>query len=66
MTKIYRYYTLYRPPGLGAVPRGFCEIVCFDERRYCPQIDREAWGYVEYEQPLTPQEVVNYELAVAQ
>ena len=66
MAKTYRYYTLYRPPELGTVPRGFCEVVCFDERRYCPQVGREAWGYVEYEQPLSPQEIINYELASAQ
>ena len=66
MAKTYRYYTLYRPPMLGAVPSGFCEVVYFDERRYCPQVGREAWGYVEYKQPLSPQEIVNYELASMQ
>jgi len=66
MAKIYRYYCLYRPPGLNAVPRNFIGAIGFEQRRYCPEVDRQAWGYVEYDRPLTPQEIVNYELAVVQ
>ena len=65
MTKIYRYYCLYRPPMLGGIPKDFTIAVPYDERRYCPEINREAWGYVEYDKPLTPQQIINYELAVA-
>ena len=61
----YRYYMLFRPPMPGAIPKGACEVVDFPDKRYCPEVDRTAWGYVEYEQPLSPQEVVRYEMAVA-
>lgn len=59
---MYRYYTLYRPPTLGAVPRGFASVVEFDARRYVDEIGREAWGYIEYENPIPPKDVIAYEL----
>ena len=65
MCKIYRYYCLYRPPAPGAVPKDFTVAVPYDDRRYCPEVERMAWGYVEYDKPLTPQTVINYEMAVA-
>jgi len=64
VNKPYRYYCLYRPPMPGTIPRGVSNIVAFDERRNVPEIGREAWGYAEYDKPLTAQEVVAYELAV--
>ena len=61
---MYRYYCLYRPPMPGAIPRGVSNIMAFDERKHVDEIQREAYGYVEYDKPLTPQQVVQYELAV--
>ncbi len=62
----FRYYCVARPPAVGAIPRGWvvdCDV--FDERRYIPEIDRMAWGWVEYEFPLSMKEVADYELISA-
>lgn len=61
-----RYYCLYRPPMPFAVPKGFKNSMAFDEKIFVQEIGREAWGWVEYEKPLTPQQVDDYELAAAQ
>lgn len=59
---IYRYYCLYRPPGPGAIPRGAVHVEDFTEDTYLPQIEMTAWGFAEYEQPLTERQVKDYEL----
>lgn len=59
---VYRYYCLFRPPDLGAVPRGFWNVESFGERRECREADCQAWGYVEYKHELTRAEIVDYEL----
>ena len=59
----YRYYCLYRQPDIGSVPSGFSKHVCFDGRPFVPGINHTAWGYVEYKEPLTPVDVIRYELA---
>ncbi len=41
-------------------------IVNFEEgRTYCKDIDRPAWGYIEYTAPLDQQQVSDYELVQA-
>lgn len=62
--EMYRYYCIVRPPVPGAIPHKpyFYETRRFPERRYIPEIDRMAWGWVEYDEELTLQEVVDYEL----
>lgn len=60
---IYRYYTLFRPPMLGAVPRGMIEIEDYGTRRMVPSVGREAWGHVDYVRPLSERDVYSYELA---
>ena len=64
---MYRYYCIMRPPMLGGLPAGreIWEAEAFPERRYIPEIDRMAWGWVEYETQLTPMEVSEYELVSA-
>lgn len=61
-----RYYSTQRPVTPGSYPKGqgnkVLEIHNFDSRTYCEEIQREAWGYVEYEKPLTEREVADYEL----
>ncbi len=61
-----RYYSTQRPvmPGSFPKPDGnkVLEIVNFDERTPCPDIGRDAWGYIEYEQPLDEATARNYEL----
>lgn len=63
---MYRYYCIMRPPMIGGIPHAkLCEAEAFTERRYIPEIERMAWGWVEYENPLAPAEINNYELIAA-
>ena len=57
-----KYFTTQRPVMPGTVPGGFVAFINFDERTYCPEIEREAWGIVEYAEPLTDKQVSDYEL----
>lgn len=59
-----RYYSTQRPLGPGTYPRkgGTETVTNFDGKIFCEEISREAWGYVEYKEPLTPKEVSDYEL----
>lgn len=60
---MFRYYCIMRPPMIGGLPhKTIWEAEAFTERRYIPEIDRMAWGWVEYEEELTPQEIADYEL----
>ena len=57
-----RYYLTERGPSLGTQPRGEIEIVDFGKKILTEEIGWEVWGYVEYEKPLTPTQISNYEL----
>lgn len=61
-----RYYSRHRPVAPGTFPRPegnrATEIVNYDERQFCPEIGKMAWGYLEYEHPLNELEIANYEL----
>lgn len=37
-------------------------VTNFDGKIYCEEIGREAWGYVEYKELITPEQARNYEL----
>lgn len=64
--KLYRYYTLYRPPMPGAIPK-CTHIVCdYGQRKFVPEIGREAWGFVDCERELTLSEIAEYELMAAE
>lgn len=63
--KVYRYYTLYRPPAPGAVPSGFVNAQIWGSRPFVPEINRTAWGTVDYAQPLTQRQISDYELLPA-
>lgn len=65
--KRYRYYCIMRPPMIGGIPIGglLLEAKAFDERHYIPEIDRMAWGWLEYDRELAPGEVYEYELIAA-
>lgn len=63
---MYRYYLTQRPPSIGTFPshkdntpfvHGFSV-----GRKYVEEIKHEAWGYVEYEKPLTAKQIEEYEL----
>ena len=61
---LFRYYCLNRPPMPGTVPRGFANWHEFPERAFIPEVNHEAWGYVEYREPLSLRAVHDYELGV--
>lgn len=63
-TTVYRYYCPYRPPMPGAIPRqGLVRAFEYDY----PQSfnGRGAWGFAEYDRPLTEKEISDYELRPA-
>lgn len=59
-----RYYSTQRPIAPGSYPaREWVDcIINFPERVYCEEIGREVWGYIDYRQPLTRQQIREYEL----
>ena len=61
---MYRYYSTMRPIAPGTFPRTqpVKDVVNFDSRRFVPEINREAWGYIEYAGPLTEKQAAGYEL----
>lgn len=63
----YRYYSIMRPPMIGAIPNSamIVDAMAFDERQYIPEIDRMARGWVEYDRPLSMKDVADYELISA-
>lgn len=61
----YRYYSTQRPFGPGTFPKkdGRETITNFyGGKIFCEEIGREAWGFIEYSEPLTEKEMRNYEL----
>lgn len=62
--KTHRYYSTQRPFGPGTFPKkdGRETVVNFDGKTYCEEIGREAWGYIDYSEPLTKEETDSYEL----
>lgn len=64
-SQMYRYYLLERPPGMGCQPKGVVIIQTFVHKDYVKEIDRKAWGWVEYAEPLTAKQVEEYELMEA-
>ena len=64
---VYRYYCRARPPMIGGIPNSvnLVNAEAFEERRYIPEVDCMAWGWVEYDQPLTLDEIFDYELRSA-
>ena len=58
--KVWRYLCLQRPPGPGAIPReGLIE--CQNMAMRAPS-GWDAWGWADYDRPLTPKETDRYEL----
>lgn len=61
-----RYYSTQRPVGPGTFPKLpeniVLEVHNFDAKTFCEEIGREAWGYIDFELPLTQEQADNYEL----
>ena len=64
-----RYYSTLRPITPGAYPKPIDNpamlIHNFDKREYVGKIGREAWGYVEYEKPLTNEQIEAFDFVSA-
>lgn len=61
----YRYYSTQRPISLGTYPNGENKPVSienFDERQSVENGQLQAWGYLEYAEPLSQKEMKDYEL----
>ncbi len=63
---MYRYYSTERLVSAGTFPKladnPVRHIENFDARAYVGKIGREAWGYLEYEKPLTKEQIAAFEL----
>lgn len=61
-----RYYSILRPVSIGTFPKPdgneILKICNFDRRSYCKEIDREAWGFIDYEKPLSVDDADQYDL----
>lgn len=63
-----RYYSTQRPIGPGTYPRkdGTESITnFFNGKIFCEEIGREAWGFIEYKEPISANEARDYELMEA-
>lgn len=61
----YRYYSTQRPISPGTYPNGEnkpISIENFDERQPVENGQLQAWGYLEYAEPLSQKEMKEYEL----
>ena len=60
---VYRYYSVLRPIGPGTFPKaGMIEFENFNSRIPVKEIDRMAWGYLDYDRRLSGREVDAYDL----
>lgn len=59
-----RYYSKLRPVSLNTYPKNenYIGHRNFDDRKFCDDIQDYAWGYVEYSQPLSKEEIDGYDL----
>ena len=61
-----RYYSTQRPVTPGSYPDKAAveEIHNFDNKTFCEEIGREAWGYIDYREALTKEQADAYELTL--
>ncbi len=57
-----RYYCTIHQPLEGTIPEHYYHSKILFERRYVPEIDRMVWGWIEFREELTPQEIADYGL----
>ena len=66
---LYRYYSTQRPVSIGTYPKENGDpvnIVNFDRREPVDGGKMQAWGYLEYSEPLTAKQQAAYELRPAE
>ena len=62
----YRYYSTQRPIDIGTIPKSAnAHITNYSDKVMVDEIGRQAYGYVEYDMPLTEKEINAYELYAA-
>ncbi len=61
-----KYYSTQRPVMPGGFPKKEAveRIENFDTKTFCEEIGQEAWGFIEYREPLTKEEADAYELTL--
>lgn len=61
-----RYYSTQRPVLPGRFPEKdkVERIQNFDHKTFCEEIGDEAWGFIEYSEPLTKDQADAYELTL--
>lgn len=63
---MFRYYSKERPVSIGTFPKPknnkVLGIFNFDEPTYVAEISENAWGYIDYEKPLSGEDRDAYEL----
>lgn len=62
--RVHRYYTPGPPDAPGAAPRGAVDWQDYRGPRGVTGLHRPAWGWVEYNRPLSPEQVKAYGLLV--
>ena len=62
-----RYYSTQRPIVPGSYPSSYAAeiVVNFDQKTFCEEVGREAWGYIDFAQPLPEGEAQKWELTQA-
>ena len=62
-----RYYSTQRPVTPGSYPSSYAveEIVNFDQKTFCEEIGREAWGYIDFVDQLPEGGAERWELTRA-
>ncbi len=59
----YRYYSTERPVAPGTFPKKpGCEISNYPQKFFIDKAAVHAWGHIDYNEPLTDQEIADYEL----
>ena len=60
---MFRYYSIQRPVTPGSFPKKpGCVISNYPEKFYVSSAAVNAWGHIDYTEPLTDAEIKNYEL----
>lgn len=61
-----KYYGTQRPimPGCFLKKAAIEKIENFNAKIFCEEIGQEAWGFIEYKEPLTREEADAYELTL--
>lgn len=59
---MYRYYLVAQQFSELVVPKGYKYAEKFDEKKYIPGIDMDAYGFVIYSSQLTIEAQLRYDL----